>query len=304
MIPLPKKPKVTKQSENGAVFEIEALYPGYGVTVGNSLRRTLLSSLEGSAVTQLSIKGVAHEFSTIPGVKEDVIQIMLNLKKLHFKVFSEEPQTASLKVKGEKEVKGSDLEMPTQLELVNKDAPIATITDKKASLEMEIQIEKGVGYASKESRKKDKLEVGVILMDAVFTPVRNVSFKVENMRVGKRTDFDKLFLTVKTDGTISPQEAFSKSSEILRKHFDLLFQAFGKEEGVSKPEGVYLSGKGIKELGLSEGLEKILSKSGIKTIGELSGKSENDIKKMKGVGKKSVEKIKKSLQNLGFSFKK
>jgi DNA-directed RNA polymerase subunit alpha len=226
VIPLPLQPKIIEKKGNKAVFEIEALYPGYGVTIGNSLRRVLLSSLSGAAVTQMKIKGVPHEFSTIPGVLEDVIQIMLNLKQLRFKIYTQEPQRAILKVKGEKEVKGSDFEIPAQLELVNKDCHIATLTDKKASLEMEIQVEKGIGYLPRENRKKEKLEIGTIPIDAIFTPIRKVAFRVENMRVGERTDFDKLFLEIETDGTISPETAFSQAAEILVKHFSLFYETF------------------------------------------------------------------------------
>jgi DNA-directed RNA polymerase subunit alpha len=233
VIPLPLKPKIIEKKGNKAVFEIEALYPGYGVTIGNSLRRVLLSSLSGAAVTQMKIKGVPHEFSTIPGVLEDVIQIMLNLKQLRFKIYTQEPQRAILKVKGEKEVKGSDFEIPAQLELVNKDCHIATLTDKKAALEMEIQVEKGIGYLPREDRKKEKLEIGTIPIDAIFTPIRKVAFRVENMRVGERTDFDKLFLEIETDGTILPETAFSQAAEILVKHFSLFYETFKKEEKIT-----------------------------------------------------------------------
>ena len=235
MIPLPKKPKIIKKEKDKATFEIEALYPGHGVTIGNSLRRVLLSSLEGGAITQVKIKNVSHEYSTIPNVLEDIITMLLNLKQLRFKIFTAEPQKAVLKVKGERKVSGSDFKLPTQLELVNKDAHVATLTDKKANLEIEIKVEKGVGYVPKETMKKEKLEVGVILLDAIFTPVQRVSFKVENMRVGKRTDFDRLFLEVKTDGTISPQEAFLKASEILLSHFDLFAETY-KEKPSLVPE--------------------------------------------------------------------
>lgn len=230
MIPLPKEPKIIKKEKNKAIFEIEALYPGYGITLGNSLRRVLLSSLEGAAVTEMKIKGVAHEFTTIPGVLEDVISIMLNLKQLRFKMLGNEPQRATLKVKGEKEIRGSDFELPTQLELVNPDCHIATLTSKSAKLEIEILVEKGVGYLPREERKKGKLEIGVIPVDAIFTPVRRVAMRVENMRVGERTDFDRLFLEVETDGTITPEEAFSRASEILVKHFTLFKESFQIKE--------------------------------------------------------------------------
>lgn len=234
MVPLPLKPKIIKQEKNKAVFEIEALYPGYGVTIGNSLRRVLLSSLPGAVITQMKIKGVQHEFSTISGVMEDVISIMLNLKQLRFKVFAEEPQKATLKIKGEKEVKGSDFELPSQVELINKSAHVATLTAKSAELEMEILIEKGLGYQARESRKKatpqEKLEIGAIPLDAIFTPVRKVAFRVENMRVGERTDFDRLFLEIETDGTILPEEAFNRANNILVSHFSLLADVFKEEE--------------------------------------------------------------------------
>jgi len=228
MIPLPSQPKVIKKEGDKATFEIEALYPGYGVTIGNSLRRVLLSSLPGAAVTQMKIKGIPHEFSTIPGILEDVILIMQNLKQLRFRIYSEEPQKAHLKVKGEKEVKGSNFELPSTVELVNKNAHLATLTAKSAELDMEIQIEKGIGYSPREARKKEKLGIGAIPLDAIFTPVKRVSYKIENMRVGERTDFDRLFLEIETDGTATPEAAFSEASEILVKHFSLFTQAIAK----------------------------------------------------------------------------
>jgi DNA-directed RNA polymerase subunit alpha len=230
MIPLPKAPKIIKKEKNKTTFEIEALYPGYGVTIGNALRRVLLSSLEGAAVTQMKIKGVSHEFTTIPGVLEDVVTIMLNLKQLRFKMIGEEPQRATLKIKGEKEVKGADFELPAQLELVNPDCHIATLTSKNAKLEMEILVEKGVGYLPRERKRKEKLEIGVIPVDAIFTPVKRVAMRTENMRVGERTDFDRLFLEIETDGTITPEEAFSKACEILINQFSFLKENFEKHE--------------------------------------------------------------------------
>ncbi|MDO8436506.1 MAG: DNA-directed RNA polymerase subunit alpha [bacterium] len=237
MINLPNAPKIIKKENNKAVFEIEALYPGYGTTIGNSLRRVLLSSLPGAAVTQVKIKGVSHEFSTIPGVLEDVVLILLNLKQLRFKLFTKESQKATLKIKGEKEAKGVDFNLSSQAELINKNCHIATLTSKSAELEIEILIEKGIGFSSRDARKKsdtslqpasssrEKLEIGAIALDAFFTPVRKVSYKVENMRVGERTDYDRLFLEIETDGSISPETALAKSSEILLQHFTLLFDA-------------------------------------------------------------------------------
>jgi len=243
MISLPKPPKVIDKKDNWARFQIEGLYPGYGITIGNSLRRVLLSSLPGAAITQVKIKGVQHEYSTMPGVLEDVITIAMNLKKLRFKLYSEEPQKATLKVKGEKQVKGADFKMPSQVELVNKSAQIATLTSPKAELDMEIQIEKGIGYEPVEKRKRQgKLEIGVIPIDAIFTPIVRVSYKVENMRVGERTDFNRLYLDITTDGTVTPEEAFSQASEIMVDHFSLFTGVFvskpKKEKGDKKKKSV------------------------------------------------------------------
>jgi DNA-directed RNA polymerase subunit alpha len=250
MISLFSKPKIISEKDNQAVFEIESLYPGYGVTVGNSLRRVLISSLPGAAVAKMKIKNVTHEFSTIPGVLEDVIQIMLNLKKLRFKIFSEEPQKAILKIKGEKEVKGKDFSLPSQLELINKDEHIASLTAKSADLEIEIEVEKGIGYLPREKRKRGKLAIGEILVDAIFTPVRKVGYQVENMRVGERTDFDKLRLEVETDGTITPIEAVSRAAQILVDHFSLVSQILVVEE---KPE---VKKKPVKSKPLKKAVKK------------------------------------------------
>lgn len=229
MVPLSQSPKLVGQKGNTGVFEIEALYPGYGVTIGNSLRRVLLSSLEGAAITQVKIKGVNHEFSTIPGVKEDVLSILLNLKQVRCKVFSEEPQKAILKMKGEKNVTAQNFQVPSQVEVVNKDLHIATLTSSAAELEMEVQIEKGIGYVPVEARKKEKQEIGVVFLDAIFSPVQRVSFKVDRMRVGDRTDFDRLLLEVETDGTMIPAKALRLASDILQKHFEAIFQGIEKD---------------------------------------------------------------------------
>ena len=246
MIPLPQTPIVAKKEKNKAVIEIEALYPGYGVTVGNALRRVLLSSLEGAAITQVKIKNVPHEFSTIPGVMEDTINLLLNLKQLRFRMFALGPQKATLKIKGEKEVTGNDFDVPSQMELVNPDCHIASLTSKSAELEIEVQVEKGMGYlVAREERKKSSQEagVGIIPMDAIFTPIKRIGFKVENMRVGDRTDFDKLFLDIETDGTISPEEAFTQAAKILVEHFSSLSQAFKEEIIPSAAKEEKISGK-------------------------------------------------------------
>jgi DNA-directed RNA polymerase subunit alpha len=220
MIPFPKPIIVKEETGNKGVFEIEELYPGYGATIGNSLRRVLLSSLEGAAATRAKIKGVAHEFSTIPGIAEDVITIILNLKQMRFKMYGTEPQTATLKVKGEKEIRGSDFKLPSQLELINKDIIIAHRTEKTGDFEMELQIERGIGYIPVAEQKKEKGEIGVLPLDGIFTPVQSVSFKVEHMRVGDKTDFDRVLLEVETDGSMRPALAVRTAIEILGKHFE------------------------------------------------------------------------------------
>lgn len=318
MIPLPFQPKIIEKKGNKAIFQIEALYPGYGVTIGNSLRRVLFSSLEGAAVTQAKIAGIQHEFSTIPGVLEDVIEIMLNLKQLRFKLYSAEPQKGFLRIKGEKEVKASDFELPTQVEIVNKSAHIATLTDKKASLDLEIQIEKGIGYQPRELRKKEKLDIGEIPLDAIFTPIKRVSYKIENMRVGEKTDFDRLNLEIETDGTLSPEEGFFQASEILVNHFSLFADAFkksptptksdiAKPEDKSKKEGALKKEDAIRtkieELSFSSRTTTALLENNIKTVGGLLRKNEKSLLSLSGIGEKGIKEIKKVLKKLGLELK-
>lgn len=223
MISLPLPPKVIHKKKNQAVFEVEGLYPGYGVTVGNALRRVLLSSLPGVAVTEMRMKGVAHEFSATPGILEDGIMIMLNVKNLRFKIFEGDSHVITLTKKGEGAVTGDDFKLPPQVMLANTETHLMTVTEKGTSVELEVKIEKGIGYVPKEQLKTKKSEIGTILLDAIFTPIRNVNFQVENMRVGDRTDFDKLSIEVETDGTITPEEAFFEACDILLKHFNILF---------------------------------------------------------------------------------
>ncbi len=309
MIPLPSPPNIKEKKDNFAVFEIEGLYPGYGTTLGNSLRRVLLSSLSGSAVTQVKIKKAQHEFSTLPGVLEDTINILLNLKQLRFKLHGEEPQKAVLKAKGEKEVKGSDFDLPAQLELANKNLHIATLTDKKAELEMEVLVENGMGYESVESRKKEKMEIGSMALDAIFTPVKKISYRVENMRVGERTDYDKLVFELETDGTISPEEAFSQASEILVKHFSLLGEAFKKElvskpkKEVKKTEKEDVSKISVDDLKLSTRTLNALKDNGVKTVGGLVQKSQDTLLEMEGMGDKGIKEIKRKLKKFGVELK-
>ena len=214
--------KTKSETVTEGSFEIDGLYTGYGVTLGNALRRVLLSSLPGAAITHVKIKGVKHEFSTIPDVLEDVIDIVLNLKKIRFRFFADEPQVLSLKKKGEGAVLAGDIKGNADVEVANPDAHIATVTTKSGEFDMEITVEKGLGYSPVESRKAEKLPVGTIAVDAIFTPVINVNMEVENMRVGDRTDFNRLALDVETDGTVSPSRAVHKAANILKDHLEII----------------------------------------------------------------------------------
>jgi DNA-directed RNA polymerase subunit alpha len=213
--------KVSEDAKKGE-FEITGLYTGYGITLGNTLRRVLLSSLPGAAITQVKIKGVKHEFSTIDGILEDIVEITLNLKKIRFTFNADEPQVLILKKKGVGDVTAGDIKSNAMAEVVNPDAHIATITAKSGELDMEITVEKGLGYSPVESRKQEKLSIGTIAIDAIFTPVVNVNFEVENMRVGDRTDYNRLKLIIETDGTLSPSRALHKAANIFKDHVEVI----------------------------------------------------------------------------------
>ena len=227
MIQIPEQIKVLSKVGSRTTFEISPLMPGYGATIANPLRRVLLSSLEGAAITSVKIKGVDHEFSSIPGVLEDLIEVILNVKKIRFKLHVD--------VKGEKAVTAADIKLSSDVELINEDQHIATVTDKKMGLSMELEIEKGIGYVPVEQRQKEKLAIGVIAVDAIFSPVKLVNFKIENVRVGQRIDFNKVVMEVETDGSIEPEEALKKASEILVDHFKLVSEV-KIEESEAKPK--------------------------------------------------------------------
>ncbi len=302
MISLPRDFKIKKESSNKAVFIVEGLYPGYGVTVGNSLRRVLLSSLGGGAITQVKIDKMPHEFSTLDGVKEDGVRILLNLKQVKFRVQGDQEFEAKLEEKGEKEVKAGDFELPSQLEIVNPDQKIATITDKNASLKINIRVKKGIGFELSKAREDKDKEIGVIDLDAVYLPIKNVSFKVENMRVGKRTDYDRLMLTIETDGRIDPEDAFQKAVDILIKHFNFLSEeieeAVEEEEEAKDPSEIE-----IQDLDIPSRVADILNENRVKSLAGLTARTEENISEMEGIGPKSLEEIKKELQRLGLSLK-
>jgi DNA-directed RNA polymerase subunit alpha len=235
-IHIPKDIKIISKTERSAQVLIEGLYPGYGITVGNAMRRVLFSSMPGAAITSFRISGVPHEFSTIPGVLEDVVDISLNLKQIRLKVFSDEPVELNLVAKGEREIKAGDISPNSLVEIVNPDAHIATLTDKKASIEMTLRAEKGIGYLPVELRKKEKLPIGEIAIDAIFTPITKVNYQVENMRVGDRTDYNSLKIFVETDGTIDPIEAIKEASSILMEHFSLFDKLSVEEKSISEQD--------------------------------------------------------------------
>jgi len=304
MISLPTSIKKNNISDNYGIFEIEPFYPGYGITIGNALRRVTLSSLEGAAVSTVKIKDVSHEFTTLPGVKEDVLHILLNLKQLRFKLHSDEPQKAILKVKGEKEITGNDFEFSPEVELANKDQYIATLTDKKSELEIEVTIEKGFGYKLADESDKEKKEIGVMSLDKIFTPIKKVNYKVENVRVGERTDFDKLIFEIETDGTIKPEEALLESIEILGSHFQFLRDelTLPKEvkKAVKKEKETVLK---IKDMEISEKVMNALTGNDFDSITDLTSKTEEELAAIKGVGKRGVKEIKKVLEGLNLNFK-
>lgn len=224
-----------------ATLTLEPCFYGYGTTVGNALRRVLLSSLPGAAVTAVKIRGVQHEFSTIPNVKEDALEIILNLKLLRLRLHVDEPVKLRLSVRGEKKVKAGDFEKNANVEIINTDLHLATLTDKKAEFEMEITVERGRGYVPTEERRERPNEIGVIMIDALFSPIRNVGYRVENARVGEITNYDRLVMNIETDGTVTPREAVTEAAKVLLDYFALLLpedasRALPETEEVAPPE--------------------------------------------------------------------
>ena len=312
-ITLPSKPRVVSEAEFEGVYEIDGLYPGYGHTLGNSLRRIILSSLPGAAVTSVKIEGVEHEFSTISGVREDVVTILLNLKKLRFEILTDEAQTIELNVKGPKKVSGADLKLPGQVRLLNPNSYVCEITDK-TELVAEFRIERGLGYVPREALKKDRVDVGEISLDAIFSPVRRVNYEVENMRVGDRTYFNRLRVSIETDGTLTPRSALEQSIEIMITQLKAVV-GFREEEVAAKEaavgEAVVANAESsaeamktrIEDLELSSRTISALEKANIRTVGGLARKKEQDLVEIEGLGPKSIQEIKRALANFGIVLK-
>lgn len=315
-IHLPSKPKVVEEVGESGVFEIEGLYPGYGHTLGNSLRRIILSSLSGVAITSVKIAGVSHEFSTIDGVKEDVVTILLNLKKVRMRFTTDEPQTLRLKIKGEKVITASDLEVPGQVEILTPDEVIATITNKNTTLEMELKAEKGLGFMPKEMIEKNRVDIGAIALDGIFTPIRRASYEVENMRVGDRTDFNKLRMFIETDGTVTPSVALSTAIEIMINQLKAVvgfkeeepeieqLVAKSPEAGASRSEvDPEVLKTRVESLDLSARTHNALAGANIRTVGGLARKKEKDLLEIEGLGAKGIQEIRKALGEFGITLK-
>jgi DNA-directed RNA polymerase subunit alpha len=307
-----EKPKIEcveiNEKKDYAKFVVEPLEKGYGITLGNSLRRVLLSSLPGAAVTSVKIDGVLHEFSSIPGVVEDVTDIILNLKSLALKVYTDEPEVIRLEAVGPGEVVAGDITKNSQVEILNPELHIATL-DNGANLTLEMAVEKGRGYRSAEKNKREDLVIGVIPMDSIFSPILKVNHTVTDTRVGQITDYDKLTLEVWTDGTICPDEAVSLSAKILNDHLKLfigLTEKIGDVEIMvekEEEERDKVLDMNIEELDLSVRSYNCLKRAAINTVGELIQKTADDMMKVRNLGKKSLEEVEGKLASLGLCLK-
>lgn len=298
------KVKEEKISENHSEFTIEPLESGYGHTLGNALRRTLLTSIPGAAVTSVKITGVKHKFSTIPGVKENVVDLLLNIKGLNFRLLDgADKGKASLSVKGSKKITGADFELAENVEILNKDHYVASINDKKSKIEMELTVEQGFGYSSAEERRSTQL--GLIPADAVFTPVKRVSYEVSATRVGRQTDLDKLFLSVWTNGIVSPKDALGEASKILTSYFLQIYEpksvVSAENAGASSTMSESLSKLTIDELDLPTRIYNSLRNGGIETLGQLLTKTKKDLLSMRNMGNKSIMTIEDKLKEKGVS---
>jgi DNA-directed RNA polymerase subunit alpha len=287
-------------------FTIEPLEPGFGYTVGNSLRRTLLSSIPGAAISSVRIDGVLHEFSTIPKVNEDVTDIILNLKELVIRSDLEEPTTVYLKAKGPSEVTAGDVAPPAGIEILNPDLHVATL-GKGASLEMELTVERGVGYRMADKNKKPRDPIGVIPVDSIFSPVRKVSYAVEDTRVEQMTDRDRLILDVETDGSVTPREALASAGgtllELVQLFSDLAEAAsvsVGPAEDEDQPSDYAIT---VEDLNLSVRSYNCLKREGINTVGDLVQKSESELMDIRNFGQKSIDEVKAKLEELGLGLR-
>lgn len=314
---LPSKPKIVKEEGFSGTFEIDGLYPGYGHTLGNSLRRIILSSIPGAAITSVKIKGADHEFSTLSGIKEDVVAILLNLKKIRIQLLSQEPQTMRLKIKGPKKVTAADIDAPGQIKVLTPESYIAEVTDKNTELDIEMTVEQGLGYVAKEVHQKNRVDIGTISLDAIFTPIRRASYEVENMRVGDRTDFNRLRIFIDTDGTLTAKEALEKSIHTMISQLKAIVgfketdtattAVHDMEEGSETKDKKEIDPESLKtrieSLNLSSRTLNALTGANIRTVGGLSRKKEEDLLEIDGLGAKGIVEIKTALEQFGIFLK-
>jgi DNA-directed RNA polymerase subunit alpha len=327
---LPSKPKAVHEVENKGVFEIEGLVPGYGYTLGNSLRRIILSSLPGAAITAVKIDGVSHEFATMEGVKEDVITVLLNLKNIRFNLTTDEPMKVSFSVKGPKVVTAADIGAKGQVEVANPDQYICEVTGK-VGLNVEITVEKGLGFVPRDAHHKQKADIGTIFLDAIFSPIRRVSYDVEEMRVGDKTNFNRLRMTIETDGTISPREALESSVNTMIEQLaaivsvdtgaiiaDVQSRIENKMPMMQAAEEASVDAASdddasvdvtdvlknrIDAIGLSTRTLNALAAANIRTVGGIARKHVNDLLEIDGIGDKGITEIKEALSAFGLSLK-
>ena len=311
-----EKPKIEiveiSEDNRYGKFVCEPLERGYGTTFGNSLRRMLLSSLEGSAITSIRIDGVLHEFSTIPGVRDDVTNIVLNLKQLCLKMQGNEPKVIRIDVEGEKEVTAADIICDADIEILNPDLHIATV-DATGKLKIEMTVARGRGYIPAERNKKPEDTIGVIPIDSIFSPVQRVNYTVQDTRVGNETDYDKLILEVWTDGSLRPEEAVSKAAGILVMHLKLFQSMDGLPEEIEEEEATFpeeveddtskVFEMTIEDLDLSVRSFNCLKRANINTVADLAEKTEDDMMKVRNLGRKSLEEVKKKLEELGLALR-
>lgn len=319
-VALPSKPRVVTEEGFSGVYEIDGLYPGYGHTLGNSLRRIILSSLQGAAITQVKIEGVQHEFSALDGIKEDMLTIVLNLKRVRMAMHNDEPLTMSLKVSQQGIVTAADIHSPSQIEILNPDQYIAEITAKGAVLELEMLVEHGLGYVPREIHQKEKVDVGTVALDAVFTPIRRVNYEVENMRVGDQTDYNRLRVFIETDGSLTPREALERSIEIMIHQLKAIIgfqeKPMGEAQKESREEGsvsadlspdtkhdIDVLKTRIETLNLSSRSAHALEEANIRTIGGLVRKKKDDILAIDGIGPKGLREIEEVLGSMHVSLK-
>lgn len=307
---LPEKIKCLKEKGNIGIFEIKPLFPGYGVTIGNALRRVLLSSLPGAAIVAVKIKGVDHEFSTLDYVKEDGVGMILNIKKIRLRVYNDEPVKMTLKVSGAKEIKAKDIKCPSSVEITTPEQKIATLTDKKAKIEMEFIAERGRGYVPVEQQEDKEKEIGTLAIDAIYTPVKRVSYNIEDIRVGKMTNYNRLLIEVETDGTISSRQAVSEAASVLVDHFTPIIEEVREKltERIEEKEEKLNAEKSeegieIKELNLPERVENILIDANIKKVKQLLKFDEEKLKDLPRFGDRAIDEIKKSLKRLNLNLK-